>query len=69
MDSDSDREGDVGEDKLVDFRRGMSEYLLTKFYLKKKKEGALEGGLKEKFKACFDVINKEQEGAFLNQVK
>ena len=62
MDSDSDNEKEgTGEDKLVDFRRGMSEYLLTKFYPKKKKEGALESeaGLKDKFKICFDIINKE----------
>jgi hypothetical protein len=69
MDSDSDNEkgAGAGEDKLVDFRRGLSEYILTKFYLKKKKEGAIESeeGLKDKFKMCFDIINKEQEGAFL----
>jgi hypothetical protein len=70
IESDSD-EGDVGEDKLAEFRRGLSEYLLTKFYLKKKKEGALEkeAGLKEKFKACFDIINKEQEGEFIREAR
>ena len=51
-------------DKLADFRKGLSEYLLTKFYLKKKKEGALTnpvGGalLKDKFKITFDLINKQ----------
>lgn len=62
MESDSENEkGDTGEDRLADFRRGMSEYLLTKFYLKKKTEGALESeiGLKDKFRVCFDIINKE----------
>ena len=63
----------IEEDKLGDFRRGLSEYLLTKFYLKKKKEGALtaEGGslLKEKFKVTFDVINKDQEGQFIKEIK
>jgi len=72
LDSDSDNEkGDTGEDKLADFRRGLSEYILTKFYLKKKKEGAIvnEVGLKDKFKVCFDIINKEQEGSFLKEVR
>jgi hypothetical protein len=61
---DNEEEAGKDEDKLVDFRRGLSEYLLTKFYLKKKKEGSMDSAsassdLKEKFKACFDVINKQ----------
>jgi len=37
-DDDDDEEGHGGEDKLADFKKGISEYILTKFYVKKKKE-------------------------------
>lgn len=62
--SEEDEDGAPEEDKLGDFRRGLSEYLLTKFYLKKKQEG-LEADLKEKFKVVFELINKQNEGEFI----
>ena len=68
FDDDDDRDSDVpeeGEDeeKHVEFKRGFSEYLLTKYYAKKRKEGEKTGGgmqeeVKEKFKAIFDIINR-----------
>ena len=67
-DDDRDSEAEVpeeGEDeeKHVEFKRGFSEYLLTKYYAKKRKEGEKTGGgmqeeVKEKFKAIFDIINR-----------
>jgi hypothetical protein len=59
--SDNDEAGaTVQEDKTADFRKGLSEYLLTRFYVKKRKDGELDGGnLKAKFKVVFDIINKE----------
>jgi hypothetical protein len=45
-------------DTLAEFRRGLSEYILAKFYLKKKKEG-IDEQLKEKFKVTFDIIKRE----------
>ena len=67
-DEDQDSEADVpeeGEDeeKHVEFKRGFSEYLLTKYYAKKRKEaestaGALPEEVKDKFKAIFDIINR-----------
>jgi hypothetical protein len=50
------------QEKHADFRKGLSEYLLTKFYLKKKQE--FEGqkmpeDLSVKIKATFDVINEQ----------
>lgn len=67
-DDDRDSEADVpeeGEDeeKHVEFKRGFSEYLLTKYYAKKRKEaektgGAMQEEVKEKFKAIFDIINR-----------
>ena len=49
--------------KHDDFRRGLSEYLLTKFYLKKKKEHGkdMPKELSSKIKAVFDVINERHE--------
>jgi hypothetical protein len=52
----------VQEDKNADFKKGFSEYFLTKFYVKKKKECEKEGkmgeDMKEKFKVVFDIIKK-----------
>lgn len=55
------------QDKHNDFRQGFSEYLLTKFYVKKKKEsdGKLSEEMQTKFKAVFDVINEKQEKEFM----
>ena len=39
---DEDDDNRPKEDKLADFRKGFSEYLLTKYYLKKRKDGSLE---------------------------
>jgi hypothetical protein len=54
------------DDKHTEFKKGFSEYLLTKFYAKKKKEsekeaadGKLPSDIKDKFKAIFDIINKQ----------
>ena len=70
QDEAEEEEEEATEDKLGDFRRGLSEYLLTKFYLKKKKEAglAMDPILKEKFKVTFDIINKQQEGDFMKEV-
>jgi hypothetical protein len=39
MNEDEEEEEQVdNEDKLADFKKGVAEYLLTKFYVKKKKE-------------------------------
>lgn len=50
-------------EKLPEFRKGLSEYLLTKFYIKKKQEHKgeqLSAELQAKFKAVFDVISNLQ---------
>ena len=39
---DSDEEQGVAEDKLADFKKGISEYVLTQFYVKKRKEAEKE---------------------------
>lgn len=60
-DAESEEEPANDEERHLDFKKGLSEYLLTKFYVKKKREsesGKLEGDLKDKFKAIFDIINK-----------
>jgi len=76
FDSDSEKGGadDADQEKHAEFKRGFSEYLLTKFYAKKKKEaekevidGKLNNDLKDKFKAIFDIINKQQEGDFMKK--
>lgn len=36
-----DSDAEPEDDKLGDFRRGLSEYLLTRFYLKKKRDGEM----------------------------
>jgi hypothetical protein len=51
------------EEKHVEFKRGFSEYLLTKFYAKKRREaetsqGSMQEETKDKFKAIFDIINR-----------
>ena len=46
--------------------KGLSEYLLTKFYLKKKKEmgETLGEEMKAKFKSTFDIISRLNEQQF-----
>ncbi len=46
--------------------KGLSEYLLSKFYLKKKKEmgASLNEDMKAKFKATFDIISRLNEQQF-----
>jgi len=39
---DSDEEQGISEDKLAEFKKGISEYLLTHFYVKKRKEADKE---------------------------
>ena len=75
FESDSEKgEEDADQEKHAEFKRGFSEYLLTKFYAKKKREaekegldGKLNNDLKDKFKAIFDIINKQQEGDFMKK--
>ena len=50
-------------EKLPEFRKGLSEYLLTKFYTKKKQDsegGQLPADLQAKFKTVFDAISNLQ---------
>ncbi len=57
-------------DKLPEFRKGLSEYLLTKFYLKKKqeyKESKMPQDLQAKFKTVFDVISNLQNAELANE--
>ena len=59
-------------DKFPEFRTGMSEYMLTKFYLKKKNEykgekGKMPAEMQAKIKATFDVINEKQENQFIDE--
>ncbi len=72
-----DHEHGIAEDKLADFKKGISEYVLTQFYVKKRKEAEKQEGvskkmpseLQEKFKVTFDLINKQQEGEFIKDHK
>jgi len=54
-------------EKHEEFRKGLSEYLLTKFYTKKKKDYGKEmpKELSSKLKVVFDVINERQEIDFI----
>lgn len=45
------------DEKHAAFMKGLSEYLLTTFYVKKKKEQMSEE-MQAKFKATFDIISK-----------
>lgn len=55
----------------ADFGKGLSHYLLTKFYLriknkyKKKGEKKLPPALETKIKAAFDIIKKKTDDEFL----
>jgi len=48
------------DEKYAKFMRGLSEYILTTFYVKKKKDHMSEE-IQAKFKSTFDIINKVQE--------
>mmetsp|Transcript_38937 Transcript_38937/g.37268 ORF Transcript_38937/g.37268 Transcript_38937/m.37268 type:complete len:129 (-) Transcript_38937:9-395(-) len=54
--------------RMVEFKKGVSEYFLTHFYIKKKKDlKALTDkesreAMNRKFKAVFDVINSDAAG-------
>ena len=54
-------------DKHMEFRQGFSEYLLSTYYVKKKKEaGKLSEEMQAKFKTVFDVINEKQADEFID---
>lgn len=48
---------------------GISEFLLTSYYLRRKKEfkNHLPEALQDKIKSTFDVINKKQENEYVEE--
>ncbi|CDW86880.1 nucleolar mif4g domain-containing protein 1 [Stylonychia lemnae] len=57
-------------EKHSEFRKGLSEYILTKYYLKKKKDlngEKMSQELQTKIKTTFDIINQIQESEFMNE--